>query len=220
MMALAKKLGEPVAAAFPWATYEECLQKTLGRQFKKMVENGYDANKGYEPIPLAEAFRTPDKKFHFISEKCRMEADGGPDRVPMSGDPARFPLTLVPYDSMRLAHGASADSPFMMKIVEDHVSKGTDGFVEVNTKTAGEQGLAEGVLAVLSTPKGEVKVRVHTSDAILPGVIAMPRGLGHTAGSKYVAFKGANVNSLIEPVSDPVSGLDAAWGIRANLVIA
>jgi anaerobic selenocysteine-containing dehydrogenase len=149
-----------------------------------------------------------------------MDESGGPDRVPMSGDSGRFPLLLVPYDSMRLAHGAAADSPFMMKIVEDHVLKGTDGFVEVNTKTAGEQGLAEGALAVLSTPKGEVRVRVHASDAILPGVIAMPRGLGHTAGSKYLAFKGANVNSLIEPVSDPVSGLDAAWGIRANLVIA
>jgi len=220
VMALARKMGESAAAAFPWKNYEECLQKTLGRQFKKMVDQGYDANEGYEPIPLDEAFRTPDKKFHFISESCPMDASGGPDRIPVAGDASRFPLLLVPYDSMRLAHGATADSPFMMKIVEDHVLKGTDVFVEVNTKTAGKQGLAEGVLAVLSTPKGEVRVRIHTSDAILPGVIAMPRGLGHTAGSKYLAFKGANVNSLIEPVSDPVSGLDAAWGIRANLVIA
>lgn len=220
IMAVARKMGGSVAGAFPWKNYEECLQKTLGRQFKTLVAEGYATNKGYAPIPLAEAFKTPEKKFRFISDACRMDESGGPGPVAAEGDESRFPLLLVPYDSMRLAHGSVADSPFMIKIVEAHVLKGTDGFVEVNTKTAGELGLAEGVLAVLSTPKGEAKVRVHTSQGILPGVVAMPRGLGHTAGSEYLVGKGVNVNSLIGPVEDPISGMDAAWGIRANLVIA
>ena len=60
-------------------------------------------------------------------------------------------------------------------------------------------------------------MRVHLYDGIRPGVIAMPRGLGHTAYDKYLADKGINVNELIGPVEDPASGLDAAWGIRAKL---
>jgi anaerobic selenocysteine-containing dehydrogenase len=219
VMALARKMGAPMAAAFPWENYEACLEKTMGRQFRKMLAKGYDANAGYEPIPLAEAFKTPDKKFHFISEKCRMDENGA-EPVAAPGDRGEFPLLLIPYDSMRLAHGPVADSPFLIKTVESHVLKDKDGFVEMNAKTAGEFGLAEGVMAVLSTPKGRVKVRVHASDGILPGVIAMPRGLGHTAGSDYLVGKGVNVNSLIGPVTDAVSGLDAAWGIRANIRIA
>ena len=50
----------------------------------------------------------------------------------------------------------------------------------------------------------------------MPGLAGMPRGLGHTAYDEYLAGKGENVNELIGHVEDPVSGLDAAWGIRAS----
>jgi hypothetical protein len=51
----------------------------------------------------------------------------------------------------------------------------------------------------------------------MPGVIAIPRGLGHTGHDKFLAEKGVNYNSLSGPVEDPATGLDAAWGIRAKL---
>jgi hypothetical protein len=51
----------------------------------------------------------------------------------------------------------------------------------------------------------------------MPGVVAMPRGLGHTAYDEFLAGKGVNVNQLVGSVDDPASGLDAAWGIRAKL---
>ena len=64
------------------------------------------------------------------------------------------------------------------------------------------------------------KVRVHLYDGIRPGIVAMPRGLGHTEFDEYLAGKGENFNKLIGPVEDPVSGLDAAWGIQAELTKA
>jgi len=51
----------------------------------------------------------------------------------------------------------------------------------------------------------------------MPEVVAMPKGLGHTAFDKYLAGKGVNFNELIAPAEDPVSGFDAAWGIMARL---
>jgi anaerobic selenocysteine-containing dehydrogenase len=69
----------------------------------------------------------------------------------------------------------------------------------------------------LTTPVGKAPVRIHLSEGIMPGVVAMPRGLGHTAYDDYLAGKGQNINDLIGPVEDPASGLDAAWGIRAQL---
>jgi anaerobic selenocysteine-containing dehydrogenase len=63
-------------------------------------------------------------------------------------------------------------------------------------------------------------VRVHLFEGIMPGVVAMARGLGHTAYDGYMAGKGVNVNELIGPVEDPSSGHDAAWGIRAKLAKA
>ena len=81
-------------------------------------------------------------------------------------------------------------------------------------------GIAEGQQVQLVTPRGQVVVRVHRSQGIAPDVIAMARGLGHTAYDSYLAGKGVNVQTLIGPVEDPASGLDAAYGIRAKLAKA
>jgi anaerobic selenocysteine-containing dehydrogenase len=127
---------------------------------------------------------------------------------------------LVPYDSIRLASRQVGNSPFMTKTVSDAVLKGQDGLIELNPETAEMLGLAEGQAAKLSTPKGDAHVRVHLCQGTAPGVIAMPRGLGHSVDDPYLTGKGVNVNQLIGPVQDPASGLDAAWGIRAKLVKA
>jgi len=80
-------------------------------------------------------------------------------------------------------------------------------------------GLREGDKALLVTPKSKATVRVHLFEGVIPDVITMPRGLGHTAFNKEWALenKGININDLIGPVSDPASGLDMAWGIKAKL---
>ena len=110
--------------------------------------------------------------------------------------------------------------PFVIKTVEDTILKGKDVLVEVNPATAMSLGLADGKPATLSTPKGEARVRVHYFNGIMPGVVAIPRGLGHTANDKYMVGKGANFNELIGQVEDRASGLDTAWGIRAKLAKA
>ena len=58
---------------------------------------------------------------------------------------------------------------------------------------------------------------VHLFEGIMPGVIGIPKGLGHTGYDDYLAGKGVNANSLLGVVEDPISGLCATWGIRAKL---
>jgi anaerobic selenocysteine-containing dehydrogenase len=95
-----------------------------------------------------------------------------------------------------------------------------DVLVEINPASAKEYGLKDGSFAVLRTPKGKARVKVRHYDGIGPGVIAIPRGLGHTAYDKFLAGKGVNFNTLIGSTEDPASGHDAAWGIRARLTKA
>ena len=61
--------------------------------------------------------------------------------------------------------------------------------------------MSEGDAVMLQTPRGQARVRVHLEDGIMPGVVALPRGLGHTAYDGYIANKGINVNRLIGPGS-------------------
>jgi anaerobic selenocysteine-containing dehydrogenase len=194
-----------VADAFEWDSYETYLGELLGDQWDTLIEEVYTAS---DELP-EPAYETDAGAFTFPS--------GTFDAVAAEGDTSGFPLLLLPYDYMRLATGYIGDPPFMMKTVEDSVLKGNDMFVEVNPKTAKALGLKDGESATLETPKGKADVLVRMFEGVMPGIVAMPRGLGHTAFDAYLAAKGQNVNDLIGSVEDPASGLDAVWGIRAKL---
>jgi len=202
VLALARAVGGSVADAFAWEDYAAFLQEIYGDAWDTLQEQGYVVNEG-------SALATDPAALNFAGLAA--------GSVDIEGDANEYPLVFTPYDSLRLSSGYIGDTPFMIKTVEDTVLKGNDSLVEINSTTAQKAGLHEGDAAVITTPRGNARVRVHLYDGIRPGVIAMPRGLGHTAYDKYLANKGVNVNELIGPVEDPESGLDAAWGIRAKL---
>ncbi len=211
----AKGLGGSVAKSFPWKTYYSCLKETLGEKWQSMVVNGFWSGSKSMNQALKTSFDTISGKFEFVDPNTGLKPQFKPVRI--QGDERQYPLLLMPYDSIRLAHGYIGDPPFMVKTVEDIVLKHNDVFVEVNPKTARAAGLDDGQHALLGTPLGTGKVRVHLFEGIMPGIVALPRGLGHTAYDDYLAGKGINVNTLIGPVEDPDSGMNAAWGIRAKL---
>ncbi|MCK5418900.1 MAG: molybdopterin-dependent oxidoreductase, partial [Desulfobacterales bacterium] len=212
---LAKELGHAIGAAFPWADYATCLEETLSDNWDTLVEEGYVVDTEFNGTDLADAFETDSAKFEFNNNEIRTLAGYNP--VKAEGDEASYPLLLVPYDTMRLASGYVGSPPFLVKALEDTILTGSQVLVEVNPATAKQLGLSEGKTANLTTPKGAARVKVHLSNGIMPGVVAIPRGLGHTAYDKFLAGKGVNYNQLSSPVEDPASGHDAAWGIRARL---
>jgi anaerobic selenocysteine-containing dehydrogenase len=214
VMALAQAVGGPVAGAFGWESYEACLKQTLGDAWGPLVKNGYVVDGQFKPAE----FETASRKFEFKNPALATLPAYAAQRAP--GDEKSFPLTLIPCDTMRLASGLIGSPPFLMKALEETALQQNPSLVDVNPATAKELGLAEGSAAVLSTPKGSARVKVHLSDGIMPGLVALPRGLGHTAYDKYLAGKGVNTNALISPVEDPGSGFEAGWGIRASLTRA
>jgi anaerobic selenocysteine-containing dehydrogenase len=215
ILQLAQALDEPVAAAFPWDDYRACLEEAMGDKWDTLAEEGVWTDEAFAADPEAD-FETASGDFEFVG-------DAGAEvlttaTLTAEGDKSSFPLVLVPYDIMRLASSGVGSPPFMVKTVSDAILKGKDILVEVNPQTAKGAGLADGKYASLETPRGRARVKVHVSEGIQPGVVAMARGLGHTAFDKYLADKGVNVNSLMGSAIDPASGHDAAWGIRAKLV--
>jgi anaerobic selenocysteine-containing dehydrogenase len=216
ILAIAEALGGDVAGAFPWKDYESCLRQTMGSRWETL----------YAPDLPESGFETESGKFEFVATALRDIVEDAEAMMPRyqqispEGEASTFPLVLMPYETLRLSSGYIGSPPFMMKAVPDTMLKGDTGLVEVNPQTAASLGIKEGDDAVIETPKGRAAVKVHLSDGAPPDYIFMPKGLGHTAYDDYLAGKGVNVNDLMGPVEDPVSGLDAAWGIRANLTKA
>ena len=215
IIGLAKQLGKGTAEAFAWENYENCLEQTMGKMWKTLIEAGFWTDPNFKAPKWDEILGSSSGKFAFLNNNTPTDYQYRP--VKLEGESASFPLTLIPYDSMRLANGFIGDPPFVIKTVEDTVLKKKDSFVEINPKTAQAYSLSEGNYATLTTPKGSARVRIHLFDGIMPGTVAIPSGLGHTAYDKFLSGKGVNVNELIGSVEDPVSGLNAVWGIRAKL---
>jgi anaerobic selenocysteine-containing dehydrogenase len=211
---LAKEMGGTVAKAFSWDSYQGCLEDTL-EDLPSLQEKGFQVDDAVTSSNWAEAFGTDSAQFEFSNNRI----DALPEYTPpvAQGDESFYQLLLVPYDSMRLASGYVGSPPFLVKALEDSILKGNDVLVEINPATAKKLGLSNGQYATLSTPIASGRVKVYFFDGIMPGVVAIPRGLGHTGDNKFLAGKGLNYNALCAPVEDPASGLDAAWGIRAKL---
>jgi len=190
----------------------------LPAQWASLEKTGFWTDDSFQPDTWSFAFPTPSGKFDFTASAQDLKALFSPAQP--EGEDGSYNLKLIPFDSIRIAEGSVGSPPFMIKTISDKVLKGETLLVEVNPETARAAGFGEGDSALLKTPVGNATVRVHLTDGLMPGLVAMPRGLGHTAYSRFLAGKGTNANELIEPVEDPVSGLDAAWGILASLVKA
>jgi len=212
---LARSLGGTVAAAFPWEDYQSCLKETLGDKWTLLNEKGYWSDGKYGSGGQPATFETKSSRFEFTNDEIDAMTRFAP--VEPEGDKTAFPLVLVPYDTMRLWNGYIGDPPFVIKIVPETVLKNNDVLIEVNPATASQLNLKDGQAANLATPRGTARVRVHLFEGIMPGVVALPTGLGHTAYGKFLAGKGANVNSLIGSIEDTAAGYEAVWGIRAKL---
>jgi len=223
---MAKSMGSFVGEAFPWKNYQSFLEEALKDHWDKLSKNGYARIPSIEDATQPGKFNTPSGKFEFHPSALDSTPNGDKavlpsfSETPIEGKPDQFPLLLIPYDSMRITNGPVGNPPFMTKTIDANVLKDQTCFVELNSKTARKMGFSEGDRVVITTPKGKAEVRLHLFEGIEPGVIAMPSGLGHVAYSKYLAGKGVNFNNLIGPMEDPMSGLNTAWGIRANITRA
>jgi anaerobic selenocysteine-containing dehydrogenase len=214
VMQLAKAVGGNVAAAFGWESYEACLQETLGDKWDALKAEGYWTEAKFAP----GAFETKSKKFEFANADIAMLPAYTALKAP--GDDKSFPLTLIPFDTLRLASGGIGAPPFLVKSLEETLLMKNDGLVEINPIDAQKLNLVDGADAVLSTPKGTARVKVTLSEGIMPGLVAMVRGLGHTAYDRFLAGKGVNINRLMGSIEAPGTGFEAAWGVRAQLTKA
>ncbi len=216
--AVADKPGVQLWALKPGASVESNFSDTEDL-WKKLKAGAawYDAPAGTLPV------NTPSGKLGLACQAGLPASTEDKNYLPHfaplepSGSATEMPLLLVAYVSPFITNGYLANPPFMNKLVSDVVLKQNDVFVEIHPKTATSLKLVQGDRVSLRTTQGEATVRVNLTPAARPGVIYIPKGLGHKAYDEYIQNKGVNANSLMEVQLDPVSGMGTVWATRAQL---
>jgi anaerobic selenocysteine-containing dehydrogenase len=196
---LGQELGASIGDNFEWDSYEECLESTAQNIWDELSEEGFvlmSEGASGDQVNVDASFLT---------------ANPGTARIKGDGE-----LILIPIDHIRLPGDSPPPSPFAIKTVSDDILKGRDSFIDINPQSA--KGFKNDDYVLVKTSVGSAKVRINLNEAIMPGVIGMVRGLGHSFdGNKYVSGKGVNINELIGTIIEAGSGLDAAAGIGATI---
>ena len=140
-----------------------------------------------------------------------------PPRLPLAlepsfdaGDTRGFPFHLVPFASTSLGDGKGASLPWM-QATPDPLSTATwQTWVEINLEKADEMGLDEGDVVRVTSPHGAIEALAYPHPGVAPDVVSIPVGQGHTAGGRYAEGRGANVLSILAPLTDSATGA-LAW---------
>ncbi|HEY5840364.1 MAG TPA: molybdopterin-dependent oxidoreductase [Mycobacterium sp.] len=122
--------------------------------------------------------------------------------------PDGYPLRMIGMREPRSENSWMHNSPLLMR-------GGREQHALMHVDDATELGLADGDLAVVSSPFGRISVPVTATKDIVGGVVAIPHGWGHKGtGGWQVAnlARGANVNTLTSSAPEHVEKLSGmAW---------
>ena len=135
LIQVAKAMGGPVSAAFPWAGYEEAMRSTLGgvaqaaslseeELWGKLLDEGVWSGGPYEYGNPARTYRTPSGKFEFVSSLMRGKlaavaaAEGiGMDELAAGlGIEARGEKVFMPHYESPAPAGGGEDFPLYLNV--------------------------------------------------------------------------------------------------------
>jgi len=138
--------------------------------------------------------------------------------TPFAGDEREYPFMLNVITLMSLGpFSAAANLPTLQEISGMTVDVTWDSWVEMNPEEAHRRRLEDGDAVWVESPFGRVKTQVRLVAALRPDVVNVPYNQGHTAVGRYAQDRGVNGLALLNPESEPVSGLAAFTNTRVKV---
>jgi anaerobic selenocysteine-containing dehydrogenase len=138
--------------------------------------------------------------------------------TPFAGDENQYPLILNVITLMSLGPmSAAANMPTLQEISGMTVGETWDSWLEMNPETAAARGLKDKDEVWIESPFGKVKTKVRFVKALHPDVVNLPYNQGHTAVGRWAKGRGVNGLALLNPASEPLTGLASFTNTRVKV---
>jgi anaerobic selenocysteine-containing dehydrogenase len=214
---------------------------------KRLYEEGYWSEPDYVFEQWPEVLATPSGRFEFFSQRllaavaeraarAQMPVEGwlahvglpvDLDRVCMPaheeiawhGDEQRFPLLLLPYRPNTYAEGSGANLPWLQEL---HIHAGRPTWTteaEMHPSTASAANVRSGERVAIASANGnELEAVARLSTDVLPGIVRIAQGGGHTAFGRFATSWGDNVMKLVSATGvHPLAGACSLCDTRVQL---
>jgi len=135
-----------------------------------------------------------------------------------SGDEKEFPFALNIITLMSLGpRSDAANMPSLQEISGMTVRETWDSWLEMNPESAHKLGLAEDDQVQIESPFGRVSTKVKLVAGLHPDVVNLPFNQGHTAVGRYAKGRGVNGLEILNPASEPLTGLASFTNTRVKV---
>ncbi len=120
---------------------------------------------------------------------------------------SEYQVHLVPQIDRRTGTPQTGIPPFGLQTFRENELEKDTLFVRLNRQTARKNGVMEGSLVRVSSPKGACQARVNLDEGVMTDTVVLPLGFGHTDWDQFSRGKGENGLKLIAIRTEPGSGM-------------
>lgn len=170
-------------------------------------------------------FTTGKKKDQLAAFGISMTGDGANlphyEETSFAGDETEYPLILNVITLMSLGpKSAAANMPSLQEISGMTVGETWSSWVEMNPQTARELSLADKDQVKIESQFGIMKTKLRLVPGLRPDVVNLPFNQGHTAVGRFAKGRGGNGLEIMNPASEPLTGLAAFTNTRVKITRA
>ena len=145
-----------------------------------------------------------------------------PPELPEYEDPqfdgdGRFEYYLTPFSQVGIGAGEGAHLPWMQATPDPITTATWRTWIEVNSRLAEELDIREGDVIRVTSPRGSIEALAYPHPGVPPYTVSIPFGQGHTDMGRYAKDRGANVFSILAPLTDSESGAFAWAATKVNI---
>lgn len=203
LLELARELGGDVAAALPFESAKEIVEKGAadfaahsGRADSDKIRGELTEAGVAQAVSESKESSTDSAKSDLLNSAL---LNGFRKMMSASQEDSDYPLTVIVYEQAALGDGSFANLPTLQELPDPMTTVMWGSWIEINPTAAQSLGIDNGNLVEVQTSNGAVRVPALLYPGIRPDVVAMPFGQGHSGYGRYAKGRGASPASLLAP---------------------
>lgn len=142
----------------------------------------------YDHGDWSRVLRTRSGRFEFRADVLQRSAGTRDDS--RSNNPGALSLQL--FEPLAVSGGNGAELPFLQSILDPTYAGGWSTWGEIHPEVAHALEVRDGMPLRVSSQQASIVVTARVTQRVVPGVIAIPLGLGKEGGGRWAAGVGAN----------------------------
>lgn len=185
----------------------EFYSQVLEKEFNSQLAAQQSSGAGIDSLLLKwQISASGDAVFLPHFEPLRYEPNAG-----------KFNLHLSTGDLITNIRGAGSNLPLVQELFGLLAREYWNSWVEINPETAHSNGISDGDIVRISSKEGSLNVKAKIHPGIMPDVVHVPFGLGHTAYGEYAMGIGVNPYKILEEDYDFLSGAPSLISTKVRI---